>query len=179
MDAINDGMGSGDKFEFVLKIKCYVVLSVIAALFGSIRTLCFEFTMRRLMVSIRSLMFSNIIVQNIQFFDDMSTGELISRMTNDVGGMMSPLRTMLATTLSNLILLFGGLLMCFVTSWRLSMLAFTTFAPVLFLTGQYAKWSKNINRAIWAAFGSVSSFNSKTVRLMIMCSFDADRDTDV
>ena len=140
--------GDPNRKEFVYQIKLYLILSVVVGLFGSIRNLCFRFTIRRLMVSIRSMMFSNLIVQDIQFFDDMSTGELISRMTNDVGSMLSPLRTMLQSTLSNIILLFGGLIMCFITSWRLSMLAFTTVAPVLFLTGQYAKWSKTINRAI-------------------------------
>ena len=105
------------------------------------------------MVSIRSMMFRNIVVQDVQFFDEMSTGELISRMTNDVSGMLTPLRTMLATTLTNVITLIGGLVMCFTISWRLSMLAFTTVAPVLFLTQQYAKWRRNINRKIWSAFG--------------------------
>ena len=167
---ILDKIVSNNHNEFIYEIKYYLILSIIVGLFGSIRTLCFRFTIRRLMVSIRSLMFSNIIIQNIQFFDDMSTGELISRMTNDIGGMLTPLRTMLQTTLSNIILLFGGLIMCFITSWRLSMLAFTTVAPVLFLTQQYAKWSKNINRAIWAAFGSSTQIaqqafsNIRTVR---------------
>eukprot|EP01083_Nonionella_stella_P181393 649653_1 len=167
---ILDQIVDNDRAEFTYQIKFYVVLSAVIGFFGSVRNLCFAFIMRRLTVSIRSLMFRNIMVQNIEFFDEMSTGELISRMSNDVRGMLTPLRTMLTSTLSNIILLFGGLVMCFITSWRLSMLAFTTVAPVLFLTGQYAKWSKNINRAIWAAFGSSTQIatqafsNIRTVR---------------
>jgi len=41
------------------------------------------------------------------------------------------------------------------------MLSFATVAPVLFLTGQYAKWSRNIQRAIWAAFGSSTQIASQ------------------
>ena len=102
-------------------------------------------------------MFRTMMVQDIAFFDGMSTGELTSRMTSDVNGMVSPLRTMLQSALSNSISLIGGLIACFVTSWRLSMLAFTTVAPVIFLTGQYAKWSRGLNRQIWAAYGTASS----------------------
>ena len=49
--------------------------------------------------------------------------------------MTQPIRGMLNNLLSNIISMMGGLIMCFVTSWRLSMLAFTTVAPVVFLTG--------------------------------------------
>ena len=128
---ILDKIVNNNKNEFMYQIKYFLILSIIIGLFGSIRNLCFAFTMRRLMVSIRSLMFSNIIIQNIEFFDQMSTGELISRMTNDIGGMLAPLRTMLATTLSNIILLFGGLIMCFITSWRLSMLGMLSHYPLI------------------------------------------------
>jgi ABC-type multidrug transport system fused ATPase/permease subunit len=64
--------------------------------------------------------------QDIAFFDGFRTGDLVQRLTGDVRAMIQPLQNTLATLLSNLILLFGGVVMCFVTSWRLSMLAFTT-----------------------------------------------------
>jgi len=163
MDAVNVGPQNVDegRTEFGRKIRLFVVFNVVTAIFGSLRTLCFAFTMRRLAVSIRSLMFGNILVQNVEFFDDMSSGELISRMTNDVGGMLSPLRTLLASTLTNIIQLVGGLVVCVVLSWRLSILAFTTVAPILFMTQQYAKWSRNIMRAVWAAFGASTQIASQ------------------
>eukprot|EP01084_Bolivina_argentea_P296450 510585_1 len=50
------------------------------------------------------------------------------------------------------------------------MLAFTTIAPILFLTQQYAKWSRTINRSIRSAFGVGTSIatqafsNAETVK---------------
>lgn len=41
---------------------------------------------------------------------------------------------MLGTLFSNSLLLAGGMVMCFVTSWRLSMLAFTTVGPIYHIT---------------------------------------------
>ena len=60
--------------------------------------------------------------------------------------MVQPIYTTLSTMLSNLTLLIGGVTMCFITSWRLSMLAFTTILPMMHITGVYANWSKNINK---------------------------------
>ena len=128
------------------------------AVFGSVRSLCFNFAGQRMNVSIRAMLFRKIMVQNVQFFDDMSTAELLSRMTNDIWGMLTPIRTMLSATMSNLIMLIGALVYCFSISWKLSMLAFTTVAPMVFLTSEYAKWSRAINLKIWCAFSCMFSW---------------------
>jgi ABC-type nickel/cobalt efflux system permease component RcnA len=39
---------------------------------------------------------------------------------------------------SNFLLLTGGLAMCLWTSWRLSMLAFTSIGPIIYITAIYA-----------------------------------------
>ena len=73
--------------------------------------------------------FESVLVQDIAFFDGMRTGDLQQRMSTDVRAMSSPLFSALPILLSNMILLIGGIVMCFYTSWRLSMLAFTTVLP--------------------------------------------------
>lgn len=77
-----------DMSGFSYQIKLYLVLSVCSGFFGSIKNMCFRVVGRKISVSLRSLLFRNIIVQDIAFFDGMSTGELTSRMTNDVNGMV-------------------------------------------------------------------------------------------
>lgn len=60
--------------------------------------------------------------------------------------------------LSNTILLIGGIVMCFVTSWKLSLLAFTTIGPIIHVTQVYAQWSSHLNRQIFAALASANGF---------------------
>ena len=55
----------------------------------------------------------------------------------------------LSTLISNAMLLLGGVVMCFVTSWQLSMVAYTTVLPITHVTEAYAKWSGKINRQIF------------------------------
>ena len=85
-------------------------------------------------------------MQDIAFFDGFRTGDLVQRLGGDVRAMVQPLQYTLANLLSNTILLFGGVVMYFHTSWRLSMLAFTTLLPIMHVTESYAKWSGKINR---------------------------------
>jgi len=148
------------------------VLSVCSGLIGGIQSLCFSVVGRRLSNTIRKGLYGGIIVQDVAFFDGNSSGQLTSRLTNDVSFMVSPIQTMLGTLLSNSILLLGGMILCFSTSWRLSMLAFTTVGPIIHITQVYANWSKHLNRQIYGALAAANGYatealgNVRTVKAM-------------
>ena len=95
--------------------------------------------------------------------------------------MISPIQFVLSSTISNLILLIGGVVMCFVTSWRLSMLAYSTVLPIMHITETYAKWSGNINRQIFqhysdgAAVATEAVTNVRTVRAVSSEAHEIDK----
>merc|ERR1711871_491819 len=84
--------------------------------------------------------------------------------------MVSPLRTLLNSLLGNGFSLIGGLVMCLYTSWKLSILAFTAIGPIIYVTGVYARWSRNINRQIRSSLADANATatealgNIRTVR---------------
>jgi ABC-type bacteriocin/lantibiotic exporter with double-glycine peptidase domain len=74
--------------------------------------------------------------------------------------MMVPIQTSLSSLLSNILILIGGMVMCFIKSYRLSMLAFVTIGPITYLWNIYAQWSKGLSRemlAYWAEGNSIAS----------------------
>ena len=66
--------------------------------------------------------------------------------------MMQPIQSSLSRLLQNIIMLCGGLVMCYYTSYQLSMLAFVTVGPIMYLWDLYADWSKRLNRLMLAAW---------------------------
>ena len=56
--------------------------------------------------------------------------------------MMEPIRSSLSTLLYNSITLVGSVAMCYYTSYELSMLAFVTVGPIMYLWDLYGNWSK-------------------------------------
>jgi len=102
-------------------------------------------------------------VQDIAFFDGTTTGELTSRLGTDTNAMVSPIRSALAIFLTSSFSLIGGLIMCLNTSWRLSILAFTTIGPIVLLFRMYANWSRQLNREIWTSYGEASSFATQAI----------------
>lgn len=119
-------------------------------------------------------MFERMLAQDIAFYDGTTSGRLTGRLTWDVDMMLSPVQTTLSSVLYNVIMLVGGVAMCFYTSYQLSMLAFTCVGPVLFLWDLYAKFSKRLNRLVLAALSEASSAatealgNIRTVKTFCM-----------
>eukprot|EP01052_Picozoa_sp_SAG31_P012903 SAG31_NODE_764_length_12262_cov_26.578887_9_plen_228_part_00 len=100
----------------------------------------------------------------------MTTGQLVSRLGQDLQQMLQPLNWALSQLLQNLLSLGGGLFMCLFVSWKLSMLAFTSIFPVIVITQTYGEWSMKIWLAIRVALGDAQSVatesfqNIRTVR---------------
>ena len=93
----------------------------------------FSLVSRRMVFHVRNTLFRKILWQDVAFFDGTESGHLISRLTNDVNMMMQPIQTSLSSLLSNTLMLAGGVAMCFYNSYRLSMLAFVTVGPIMYL----------------------------------------------
>jgi ATP-binding cassette subfamily B protein len=77
--------------------------------------------------------------------------------------MVNPIQTLLSQLLNNVLLLVGGLVMCMLTSWRLTVLAFTTIGPIVYVNKSYASWAQRIYYDIFAALAQA---NSKAVQAL-------------
>ena len=171
----------GKTAAFLDVVTWYLILSVTTGALGGLRSLCFNLVGRRIMVWVRSRLYRAIIVQDIAFFDGIRTGDLTQRLSGDTRAMVSPIQYVLSTLLSNIILLVGGVVMCFVTSWRLSMVAYTTVLPVMHVTETYARWSSKINREIYQHYSDANSLateaitNVRTVRGVSSEPYEVDR----
>lgn len=56
---------------------------IVMAVFAFFRTLLFTLVGERIVAKVRRMLFNNISVQEIAFFDVVKTGELINRLSSD------------------------------------------------------------------------------------------------
>lgn len=146
-----------DKSSFLLDLRLYVGIMFVMGIFNGIKGLLFTIVARRIAFHARTKLFDAILKQDVAFFDGTTSGRLTSRLTNDIGMMLSPIQSTLSTMLYNIVMLIGGVAMCFYTSYQLSMLAFTTVGPILYLWDLYANWSRRLNRMVLAALSEANS----------------------
>ena len=110
---IPDQDGNYDKAGFSHFIKIYIYLMLAQGAISTLYSAIFTLVSRRLKFSIRNSLFEKILAQDVAYFDGTESGRLISRLTNDLDLMMAPIQSSLSSLLSNVLILFGGLIMCF------------------------------------------------------------------
>merc|ERR1719491_1654687 len=136
--------------DFAYYIGVYVAVMLVQGAAGTGDSAIFTLVARRMKFTIRNSLLEKILAQDIAYFDGTESGRLISRLTNDLELMMAPIQSSLSSLLNNVLLLIGGMIMCFTKSYRLSMLAFVTVGPITYLWELYAQWSKGLAREMLA-----------------------------
>ena len=164
---IPDANGDYDKHGFFRYIRIYLFLMVVQGAISTLYSALLTLVSRRLKFTLRNALLEKILAQDVAYFDGTQSGHLISRLTNDLDMMMAPIQSSLSSLLNNILILFGGLVMCFIKSYRLSMLAFVTIGPISYLWQQYALWSKGLARqmlSFWAEGNGIAAQALTNVR---------------
>eukprot|EP00421_Protoceratium_reticulatum_P027484 CAMPEP_0168477224 /NCGR_PEP_ID=MMETSP0228-20121227/62297_1 /TAXON_ID=133427 /ORGANISM="Protoceratium reticulatum, Strain CCCM 535 (=CCMP 1889)" /LENGTH=923 /DNA_ID=CAMNT_0008493377 /DNA_START=1 /DNA_END=2772 /DNA_ORIENTATION=+ len=141
----------------------YLLVNGLQGLFGSLKSYAQDMVLRQLACSVRTKLFQSVIRLDVAFFDTMHTGQITSRLTNDASQMVQPLNTLLNDLVANLMLLVGGMIFAFKTSWKLSILALTVVPPISYCYRQYAQWGRKVNRSIYCAYGEANSAATEAI----------------
>ncbi len=92
----------------------------------------------------------------LAFFDKQTYGEILSRGTNDVDSISRSLQNILASIIGSFFLFFGTLVMMFITSWQLTLVALGILPFSLFITIFIAKNSQKRFKAYYSKLGKLN-----------------------
>jgi ABC-type multidrug transport system fused ATPase/permease subunit len=104
----------------------FILLTVVMAVFSAARGFTFNMLGEKIQVSMRQELFDRIIEKDISYYDRTKTGELLSRLGNDIATVYSVCSDNLSMLIRNLLQFIGSLAFLWVISWKL-----TTFIIVL------------------------------------------------
>lgn len=123
----------------VLKRACLIlaIVQFSEATCNTVRYICMQYAERLTARNIRVGLFKAILHQDISFFDENKTGQLMSRITHDSESISNSLPVYIETTTNNLFMLFGSAPIMFYYSWQLSISTFITFPITLLMTKYY------------------------------------------
>ncbi|MCC7210757.1 MAG: ABC transporter ATP-binding protein [Candidatus Brocadia sp.] len=132
------------KFTFIKKVQQYAThsftsIGVAMAIFAPIIFLsCYSqqyfrnLVMWAIVVDIRNKVCDHILPQPLSFFENRKSGDLLSRLTNDIAVTQSGLTVLFDDILLQPLKLICGLSLAFYFSWKLSLLTIIAF-PVIFI----------------------------------------------
>jgi len=110
-----------------------LVVFLLQALFSFIQHITLAFIGEHAMADIRISIFTHLQSLPLSFYADRRTGELVSRLTNDVSLLQQAVTVNLATLMSMMITVIGAAVLLFWLDWRLTLLILIA-VPIITLT---------------------------------------------
>ncbi len=110
-----------------------LVVFAVQAIFSFIHRISMAFVGERVVADIRVQVYTHLQKLSLQYFADHRTGEVVSRLTNDVSLLQSAVTDNLVALLRQLLTLIGGSIFLFILDWRLTIIILAGI-PIVTLT---------------------------------------------
>ncbi|WP_343963951.1 ABC transporter ATP-binding protein [Kribbella koreensis] len=121
-----------------------VAVAAVTSILGVVQTWISTKVGQQIMHRLRTDVFAHLQRQSIAFFTRTRTGEVQSRITNDIGG-MEPVVTSTATSIAaNLTTAIATAVAMLALSWQLSLISLVVMPPAIYLTRKVARMRREI-----------------------------------
>jgi ATP-binding cassette subfamily B protein len=128
----------------VLLVAGMIGIAAISSAFGVIQTWISTKVGQQVMHGLRTGVFAHLQRQSIAFFTRTRTGEVQSRITNDIGGMESVVTSTATSIASNLTTAVATAAAMVAMSWRLSLISLVVMPPAIYLSRKVARMRRAI-----------------------------------
>ena len=125
-----------------------MALFVVQAALGFGGTYLMEWTGERVVTDLRRTLYTALHRLGLRFFSDQRTGEITSRLTNDVSKVQSAATSDLAESLRLALTLVGSVGLMLYLNWRLSLVVFAVVPPVAFAMRHFGLVVRKLSRTI-------------------------------
>jgi len=125
-------------------VAAMVGVAAISAAFGVIQTWISTRVGQQVMHGLRTSVFGHLQRQSVAFFTRTRTGEVQSRITNDIGGMQAVVTSTATSIAANLTTAIATAVAMVALSWRLTLISLVVMPPAIYLTRRVAKMRRAI-----------------------------------
>lgn len=149
--------GTGIDFSALSSVLLWALaLYVLAAAFGWMQAYVLNGVVQRTVYRLRQRVEAKIHRLPLRYFDSIQRGELLSRVTNDVDNISQSLQQSISQVVSSLLTVLGVLVMMFILSPLLALIALVTIPLTLGITVLIAKRSQKLFVAQWKNTGELN-----------------------
>lgn len=155
---------TGDQALPIAQIALLLGLVAIGqAVMGLIQTYSLTFVGERVVTDVRLAAYQQLQRLDLAFFEQRRTGEITSRITNDVTLIQTTVTTNLATLLQGVIQLVGAVVLMIVVSWQLSGLALVLVPTLIAIAVVFGQWLRRISTTVQDRLADATSVLEETV----------------
>ena len=121
-----------------------VGISIVTGAIGVLQTYVTNRVGQRVMEELRNRLYEHLQGMSLRFFTGTRTGEIQSRLTNDVGGIQSVVTDTATSLLSNVVTLLSTLVAMLFLSWQLTVLSLAITPLFVYYTYRAGKVRRQI-----------------------------------
>ena len=121
-----------------------IAVAAVTSALGVIQTWISTKVGQHVMHGLRTSVFGHLQRQSMAFFTRTRTGEVQSRITNDIGGMESVVTSTATSIAANLTTAIATAVAMVALSWRLSLISLVVMPPAIYLTRKVARMRRAI-----------------------------------
>ncbi len=115
------------------------------------------------MRDLRDKLYSHLQTLPLAFFTGTKTGEIQSRLANDVGGVQSVVTTTASTILANVVIFTSTIVAMVILSWQLTIVAVITVPAFFWLTKTVGERRRKVARSTQESLAAMSALSEETL----------------
>jgi len=149
-----------------LLVTLVVIMAVVPIVNGAIGILQTYETTRvgqQVMRDLRDRLYSHLQTLPLAFFTGTKTGEIQSRLANDVGGVQSVVTTTASTILANVVIFVSTVVAMVIISWQLTIVALITVPAFFWLTKTVGERRRRVARSTQESLAAMSALSEETL----------------
>ena len=146
--AIDDGIIKGDGDAIVVASIWFFALGIVIYVVQAISTYTVTWVGQQVLRDLRMRLFSHYQRLSMSFFDKENSGRLVARMTADMNALSDVLNSGFLMIVQALLLLIGAIVILFLLSWQLSLVALAILPPLIIATMIFRVYSERAYDAV-------------------------------
>jgi ATP-binding cassette subfamily B protein len=152
-----EAIGQNDTTALSLAAGGMIAIAVVTGVLGVVQTLMSNQVGQRVMHDLRAAVFRHLQKLSLAFFTRTRTGEVQSRISNDIGGVQNVVTNTATSIASNVTTVVATMVGMLLLSWQLALFAFALVPVFVLLTRRVGKERRRIATTTQETLADISS----------------------
>jgi ATP-binding cassette, subfamily B, bacterial len=140
-----------------------IILPIVSGLIGVGQSYLNNVIGQSVMHDLRTALYSHLQTMPLRFFTETRTGEIQSRLANDVGGIQSVVTDTAASLTSNIAIAISTIIAMFIIDWRLTVLSLGLLPFFMYLTFRVGKVNREVRGETQKSLAEMSAATEETL----------------
>ena len=155
--------GGPDIQLLVILVAIMAVIPIVNGAIGILQTYETTRVGQLVMRDLRDRLYAHLQTLPLAFFTGTKTGEIQSRLANDVGGVQSVVTTTASTILANVVIFISTIVAMLILSWQLTIVAVITVPAFFWLTKMVGERRRQVARSTQESLAAMSALSEETL----------------